>query len=124
MQSITMTLDALHGNLDELRRLKKFIVEERTTDKSSVAHSTRSATISLSSPIELLPKTSDVSPLKRSAVAKATNNSPRVLEAQRELLEYTKRNLNVHQDQSNLIDDGQIFAQTRSDWKVRKKDAH
>ena len=93
---MTMTLDALQGNLDELRSLKELILEERTIESSSVSHSTRSATASLPSPAELPLRTPDTFCASESAFVKAT---PELLEAQMKAFKSKKRNLTAHQNQ-------------------------
>ena len=92
---MTMTLDALQGNLDELRSLKELILEERTIESSSVSHSTRSATASLPSPAELPLRTPDTFCASESAFVKATPKD----EAQMKSFKSKKRNLTAHQNQ-------------------------
>ena len=101
LQRITMTFDALLDNLGELQRLKQFILEERIIEINSMAHSTRSATVSISSSIELSLKTSDTTCSKISAISKDTGNSPSVVEAQIKSPNSKKRDLNAHQVMNN-----------------------
>lgn len=107
-----MTFEALHGNLGELRRLKEFVLEERTIVTSSVANSTRSATMESSL------KTSKAPSSNKNVVAKASIDSPGMLGSQKEKLESKKRNLNVHLDPSKLIDEVQIVAPGRDYCEV------
>lgn len=113
-----MSFDALHGNLGELRRLKEFVLEERTIVTSSVANSTRSATVILSSTVESPPKTSKAHSSKKNVVAKTSIDSPGMLGSQKEKLESKKRNLNVHLDPSKLRDEVQIVAPTKDYCEV------
>lgn len=90
-----MTLDALQGNLDELRSLKDLILEERTIESSSVSHSTRSATASLPSPVELPLRTPDSFCSSVHALVK----TPPKDEAELKSFKSKKRNLTAHQNQ-------------------------
>jgi hypothetical protein len=118
LKNIITTLDALHGNLVELRRLKEFVLEERTIVTSSVANSTRSATVILSSAMESSLKTSQANSSKKNVVAKDSIDSPGILGSQKEKFELKKRNLNVHLDPSKLIDEAQIVAPARDYCEV------
>lgn len=113
-----MTFEALHGNLGELRRLKEFVLEERTIVTSSVANSTRSATAIISSTMESSLKTSKAPSSNKNVVAKASIDSPGMLGSQKEKLVSKKRNLNVHLDPSKLIDEVQIVAPGRDYCEV------
>ena len=109
-----MTFDALHGNLGELRRLKEFVLEERT---SSVANCTRSATVIPYSTTKSSLKTSKAS-LSKNLVAKASIDSPGMLGSQKKKLESKKRNLTLHSDPSKPIDEVQIVAPARDYCEV------
>ena len=91
-----MTLDALQGNLDELRNLKELVLEERTMESSGVSNSTRSATASLPSPVELPLRTPDTFCSSESTLIEAP---PELLEAQMKSFKSKKRNLTAHQNQ-------------------------
>jgi hypothetical protein len=121
LNDIIMTFDALHGNLGELRRLKEFVLEERTIVTTSVANSTRSATVILSPTRESSLKTSKATSSKKNVVAKASIDSPGMLGSQREKLKSKKRNLNVHLNPSKLIDEVQIVAPARDFCQVMIK---
>lgn len=112
MNNIIMTFDALHGNLGELRRLKEFVLEERTIGTSRVANSTRSATVTLSSTMESSLKTSKAPSSKINLVAKALIDSPGMLGSQKKNL------LNVHLDPSKLIEEEQMVAPARDYCEV------
>ena len=113
-----MTFDALHGNLGELRRLKEFVLEERTIGTSSVANSTRSANVTLSSTMESSLKTSKAPSSKINLSARGSIDSPGMLGSQKEKLESKKKNLNAHLDPFKLIDEVQIVTPARDYCEV------
>ena len=113
-----MTFDALHGNLGELRRLKEFVLEERTIGTSSVANSTRSANVTLSSTMESSLKTSKAPSSKINLSARGSIDSPGMLGSQKEKLESKKKKLNAHLDPSKLIDEVQNVTPARDYCEV------